>query len=267
MGRDVLTRPAPRADERIRYGDDPSHFGDLRLPPGPGPHRVVAYLHGGCWRAEYDLAHAGHICAALTAAGLATWSLEYRRLGNGGGWPATFLDVARALDHLRALAGTYRLDLGRVVVAGHSAGGHLAAWLASRSRLPAGDPLRGDPLALRGAVPIAGLVDLARSSELGLCGGSVDALLGGAPAKVPGRYALASPFELLPLGVAQVLVSGGRDTIAPVEIAERYAARATRRGDDVRLVTIAEADHFDLIDPTSPFFPAVRDAVLSLLAR
>lgn len=267
MGRDVLTRPAPRADERIRYGDDPSQFGDLRLPPGPGPHPVVAFVHGGCWRAEYDLAHAGHICAALTATGLATWSIEYRRLGNGGGWPATFLDVARALDHLPAIAGTYGLDLGRVVAAGHSAGGHLAAWLAARHRLPREDPAHVEAPALRGVVPVAGLVDLTRASELGLCGGSVDLLLGGAPAKVPGRYALASPFELLPLHVPQILVSGGRDTIAPTEIAERYAARARERGDDVRLVTIPEADHFDLIDPTSPHFPPVRDAVLSLLAR
>lgn len=266
MGRDVLTRTPPPADERIRYGDDPSQFGELRVPPGPGPHPVVVYLHGGCWMAEYDLGHAGHACAALTEAGAATWSLEYRRIGNGGGWPVTFRDVALGADHLREIADAWQLDLTRVVAAGHSAGGHLAAWLAARPRIPAGDQLRlPDPLVIHGLVSIAGLVDLARSSELRLCGGSMDLLMGGTPREVPDRYAVASPYELLPLGLPQVLVSGGRDTIVPVEIAERYAARAVETGDDARLVTIADADHFDLIDPREAAFARVREAVLGLL--
>lgn len=265
MGRDVLTRPAPRADERIRYGDDPSQFGELRLPPGSGPHPVVVYLHGGCWMAEYDLAHAGHICAALTAAGFATWNLEYRRIGNGGGWPATARDVARGADHLRTIAAAYGLDLGRVIAAGHSAGGHLAMWLAARHRLSPDDPSHLAVPGLLGVVSIAGLVDLARASALGLCGGAVQTLLGGPPAKLPGRYALASPYELLPLGSPQILVSGGRDTIVPVGIAERYAARAKERGDAVETITLDDADHFDLIDPLSPAFARVREAVLSLI--
>lgn len=266
MGRDVLARRPTPADVRIRYGQDPSQFGDLRVPAGRGPHPVAVYVHGGCWMAEYDLEHAGHACAGLTAAGVATWSLEYRRIGNGGGWPATFRDVARGADQLRAFAAEHDLDLGRVVAAGHSAGGHLAAWLAARGPSREDPAKEADPLRVRGAVAIAGIVDLARASELGLCGGAVDQLLGGAPARVAGRYALGSPFELLPLGVPQVLITGARDTIVPSEIAERYAARARERGDDVRIVEVAGADHFDLIDPTATAFAAVRDAALELLS-
>jgi acetyl esterase/lipase len=267
MGRDVLTRRPPPGEQRIPYGEDPSQFGHLRTPPGPGPHPVVVYLHGGCWLSEYDLDHAAHACAALTDAGVATWSLEYRRIGaSGGGWPATFNDVARGADHLRELAAEKRLDLSRVIAAGHSAGGHLAAWLAARPGIPAGDPLHTpDPLAIRGVVSIAGLIDLARASELRLCGGSMDLLIGGTPKAVPDRYAIASPYELLPLGVPQVLMSGGRDTIVPAGIAERYAARAKERGDTVETVTLENADHFDLIDPLTPAFARVREAVLALL--
>lgn len=266
MGRDVLTRRPPPGEERIPYGEDPSQFGHLRIPSGPGPHPVVVYLHGGCWLTEYDLTHAGHACIALTDAGVATWSLEYRRIGaSGGGWPATFNDVAQGADHLRKLATERDLDLSRVVAAGHSAGGHLAAWLAARPRIPAGDPLyTPDPLAIRGVASIAGLIDLARASELRLCGGSMDLLIGGTPREAPDRYAVASPYELLPLGVPQLLVSGGRDTIVPVGIGERYAVRAKERGDTVETITLEDADHFDLIDPTAPAFPRVRDAVLSL---
>lgn len=267
MGRDVLTRRPPPGDERIPYGEDPSQFGQLRLPSGPGPHPVVVYLHGGCWLSEYDLAHAAHACAALTDAGVATWSLEYRRLGaSGGGWPATFNDVARGADHLRTLAAEKHLDLSRVIAAGHSAGGHLAAWLAARPRVPAGDPLHTPAaLAIRGVVSIAGLIDLAHASELRLCGGTMDLLLGGTPREVPDRYAVASPYELLPLGVPQVLVSGGRDTIVPVAIAERYAARAKDRGDTVQTITVEDADHFDLIDPLAPAFASIRDAAIALV--
>jgi len=267
MGRDVLTRPPPPFDERIPYGDDPSQFGHLRLPRGAGPHPVVIYVHGGCWLTEYDLAHAGHVCAALTESGVATWSLEYRRLGDsGGGWPATFLDVARGADHLREIARTAPADLTRVVAAGHSAGGHLAMWLAARQRIPAGDPTHStDPLPLRGVVSIAGAVDLARASQLGVCGGAVDALMGGPPGSVTPRYAIGSPYELLPLGLPQALVIGGRDTVVPAEIADRYARRATELGDAVDLIRIDDADHFDLIDPLTPALARVREAVLALL--
>jgi acetyl esterase/lipase len=146
---DISKLPQPPADHRISYGPDPLHFGELRLPPGRGPHPVVIVVHGGCWFAEYDLHHLAAFSAALTKLGAATWSLEYRRIGNGGGaWPGTFQDVARGADYVRELAKKYPLDLKRVVIVGHSAGGQLALWLAARHRLPkesalyTPDPLR-----------------------------------------------------------------------------------------------------------------------------
>src|SRR5262245_48319205 len=158
---DYLRLPSIPADHRLSYGSDPAHFGDLYLPSQPGPHPVVVLVHGGCWRAQYDLAPLGQLCVALVGEGLAVWNVEYRRLGNGGGWPTTFLDVAAAADALGGIAGQYGLDLARVVVMGHSAGGHLALWLAGRRRLPPESPLfAAAPLPLRGVVAIAGVPDL-----------------------------------------------------------------------------------------------------------
>ena len=137
MASNIFDKEPPTAHARIPYGSDPLNVGDLRLPAGDGPHPVAVVIHGGFWRAKYTLEHIGHLCAALTAEGIATWSVEYRRLGDeGGGWPNTMLDVGAATDHLREIAPQYKLDLDRVVVMGHSAGGHLAAWVASRHRIP-----------------------------------------------------------------------------------------------------------------------------------
>src|SRR5437879_4138257 len=118
----VLTDiPAP-ADFRLRYGADANQFGDLRIPKGKPPHPAVMMIHGGFWRAKYDLTHAGHLCAALAKAGVATWNLEYRRVGNpGGGWPGTFADVLSGYRYLTELAAKYKLDLARSVLMGHSA--------------------------------------------------------------------------------------------------------------------------------------------------
>lgn len=148
---DIQKLPTPPADHRIAYGTDPLQFGDLRLPHGKGPYPVVVVIHGGCWYSEYDLKHVASFSAALTRLGVATWSLEYRRIGNsGGGWPGTFQDVAHGTDYLRVLARTYSLDLKRVIVAGHSAGGASALWLAARGNFPKDSPLyKSDPLPLR----------------------------------------------------------------------------------------------------------------------
>src|SRR5258706_14084699 len=153
---EALTPPAADV-RRIAYGADRWQFGDLRLPAGPGPHPVVITIHGGFWRARYDLDYLRYVAAALSAAGLATWNIEYRRIGNaGGGWPDTFLDVAAAADHVRALATTYPLELGRVVALGHSAGGHLAHWLAGPDRVAPRRPLAAhQPLSPAWAVGLA----------------------------------------------------------------------------------------------------------------
>jgi len=265
---DIQKLPRPAADHRVAYGSDPLQFGDLRLPAGSGPHPVVIVIHGGCWLSAYDLQHLSSFCAALTRAGMATWSLEYRRVGDpGGGWPGTLQDVSRGADHLRELAPRHRLDLNRVVAAGHSAGGHLALWLAARRRLCADSPLRAvDPIRLRGVVSLAGVPDLRRAAEQRICGDTLHRLLGGSPAAEPERYRQASPIELLPLGLPQRLIHGALDKIVPVALARDYEAAAKKRGDDVRLVVLDQAAHFEPVAPESSAWPVVEQAVRSLLA-
>lgn len=267
VSEDILTLPAPRANARIPYGAAPEQFGELRLPPGEGPHPVVVALHGGYYRARYGLDYMGHVCAALTAAGAATWNVEYRRLGNpGGGWPGTLLDVGQALDFLRTLAQRYALDLARVVAIGHSAGGQLALWLAGRHGIPTDSPVaEADPLPLHGAVSLAGVLDLRRGFDLRLSDDVIRQLLGGSPAEYPDRYAATSPIELLPLGMPQVVVHGTEDEHVPYELSQRYYDAARAAGDVADLVTLPGAGHFEVVDPRSREWPQVAEAVRRLL--
>jgi acetyl esterase/lipase len=263
----MLETPSPPADARIPYGKQAHQFGDLRLPPGPGPHPVVVMVHGGFWRAKYDLEHAGHLCADLTRRGYATWSLEYRRVGHeGGGWPGTFEDVAQGVDFLSTLAQSHPLELSRVVFMGHSAGGHLALWLAARSRLRAGEPLHTPaPFMPRGVVVLAGVVDLVRAHELRLSNGIVEEFLGGTPTQVPERYRLGSPAALAPIGVRQILIHGTADEPVPASISADYYARATGLGDPVQLISLPGTGHFEVINPLSREWPQVVEAIASLL--
>ncbi len=262
----MLEAPSPPADARIPYGEHAYQFGDLRLPPGPGPHPIVVMVHGGFWRARYDLEHVGHLCADLTRRGYATWSLEYRRVGHeDGGWPGTFEDVARGMDFLPTLAKSHPLDLSRTVVMGHSAGGHLALWLSGRRRLPPDSPLsRPDPFIPRGAVSLAGVVDLVRAQELRLGNDIVTEFLGGPPAQVPERYRLGSPSALVPLGIKQVLIHGTKDDTVPDSLSADYHARATALGDDVRLILLPGAGHFEVINPLAREWPQLVEALASL---
>jgi len=260
----------PPPGERVAYGVHPLAFGDLRLPKGDGPFPVVVVIHGGCWRAQYDLAHIAPLAAALGEAGVATWSLEFRRIGDaGGGWPGTFEDVAQGLDHLRRLSREVPLDLERVVVIGHSAGGHLALWLAARGQLPKESPLHSaDPLPVRGVVSLAGIADLrGYGGSPGYCNDSVELLLDGSARKRPERYAQTNPLELLPIGVPMRLVHGALDTVVRPEQSQRFAAAARARGDDAQLELLDTAGHFDLIAPFSAAWPRVRHTVLALLGR
>ena len=263
--------PSRAPDQRVSYGEDSSQYGELRVPAGAGPHPVVVLIHGGCFKAAY--AHAGDMAPmgdALKADSIATWNIEYRRVGQpGGGWPGTYLDVGRAVDHLRTLAGQYRLDLGRVVIVGHSAGGHLAMWAAARARLPASSPLYGtDPLPVRGVIDLAGPVDMTANIQgyESLCRDSViTSLLGGTPATVPERYEQASAIRLLPLGIPQVLVVGTHEEFVPLPLVEAYAEAARRAGDSVRVVVIPGAGHFEIASPRSSPWPRVESAIRSLL--
>lgn len=254
MGREILALPAPPADYRIPYGAGEFQFADLRLPKTAAPHPVVIVIHGGFWRAAYDLHYAGNMAAALTAAGLATWNIEYRRLGQpGGGYPGTLDDVAQAAGHLRKIVATHHLDLTRVVVAGHSAGGHLALWLAASKR----------GLPLKAAVALAGVADLRRAWELHLSNTVVGELMGGSPAEHPERYRDASPIERLPAGISQCLIHGEADDIVPIEISERYEKAALEKGDRCRMLRLA-CDHFDIVDPRSAVWPQVARAIVDL---
>jgi acetyl esterase/lipase len=265
--RDLLALPQPVADQTVAYGPAPQQVAELRLPEGPGPHPVVVVIHGGCWQAPWAFDHIRSFCTALTAGGLATWSLEYRRLGDpGGGWPGTFEDVARGADLLRDVARDHPLDLERVVALGHSAGGHLALWLAGRHRLPEGHALRGDrPLPLRGAVSLAGIPDLRAGARREICGDAIPQLLGGPPDEQEERVRLASPLELLPLGVPQRLVCGSADTIAPCGLSRDYAVAARRAGDPAEVNVVEGVGHFELVRPGSLAWATVLDAVEALL--
>lgn len=268
---DLLARPRPAADLRLAYGERPLQFGELWTPRGAGPHPVVLMIHGGCWRADLPgLELMDHACADLRAHGVAVWNIEYRRIGHeGGAYPGTFLDVAAATDHLRTIAESHGLDLGRVVASGHSAGGHLAVWALGRGRLPAESPLRGgDPLPLRGVVSLAGIIDLAAYHAEGpdACGGpgTIDALVG-APERTGVVYADTSPPMMLPLGGPQVIVSGELDHIVPGRFGAAYGAAAHAAGDPVRILDIPAAGHFELIDPTTPAWRRIRAEIVRML--
>ncbi len=259
---------------RVPYGEaSPLQFGHLRLPQRAhghdptGPFPVALLVHGGCWLSQYEISHLAALEMALAEDGFAVWSLEYRRVGDeGGGWPGTFLDVAEGADHLRQLSRRHPLDLSRVIAVGHSAGGQLALWLAARDQIPEGSELhRDDPLPIHGVLALAAAPDLAAHHAAGTCGGVVDALMGGSPEQHPERYAAASPMQLRPKGVPQVLVGGnldrgfGRDAFA-------YHDGATDPS-EVLLRELPGAGHFELIAPRTEAGMEVRRELAALLGR
>jgi acetyl esterase/lipase len=264
---DALALPRPAAEHQLPYGDDSLQFGELRLPDGDGPHPVAIVIHGGCWLAEYDLGYISGLAEALTESGLATWSIEYRRVGDlGGGWPGTFQDVADAADFLPRIEQEFNLDLDRVAAVGHSAGGHLALWLAGRTSLDGDDPLRGvRPLPLTGVVALAGIPDLAAFAAPEGCGSAVAPLLGGQPEMVGGRLERGSPIAMVPFGITQTLIVGELDPIVPGSQATSFAEAARRTGDEVSVIEISGAGHFELVDPANPAFETVRSSVLKAL--
>ena len=199
--------------------------------------RVAVLIHGGFWRQRYGRELEGGIARDLVSRGWAVWNIEYRRLGGGGGWPATFEDVRAAIEAMP-------LDTSRVVAIGHSAGGHLAVWAAAEGLLDA-------------AVSQAGALDLDELSRLGTSDDVVNQLLEGTPEEVPHRYAEASPRRRLPIGVPLLLVHGERDDDVPVHISREFAAAAREAGDDCELVVFDDESHYEHLEPGSRCWKAV----------
>lgn len=255
MSDDILKLAPPPADARISYGSDKYQFGEIRVPKGAGPFPLVMNIHGGFWRAAYDLGHAGHLCAALTAKEMVTWNVEYRRVGNsGGGWPGTFEDVRNAYRYVPQLAKKYPVNPSKVVVMGHSAGGQLAICVADH-----------EP-SLKYVMSLAGLLDLQQTWEQHLSNNAVAEFLGGPPSIVPEHYAEADPMKLTVLrSTTQWLLHGAADDIVPSFFSRNYAQSKKAAGADVHYSEISTAGHFDLIDPRSRAWPRVEDTVRHLL--
>ncbi len=263
----VFRRRYARAIERSlhRYGDDASQLGELFLPEGSGPHAVVVVIHGGYWKARYDRSLMGGLCEDLARRGLAAWNLEYRRVGNGGGWPETFADVAAGVDLLSDLE--VSLDLDRVGAIGHSAGGQLALWAASRSTLSGDAPGAAPRVSPRAVVSQAGVADLRLAAVTSPSDEPTLALIGGSPDEHPERYAHASPRERLPLGVEQLVLHGDRDETVSMLVSESYCSAAEALGDACELRVLPRTGHFEHIDASTEAWRIGRDWLAERLSR
>jgi acetyl esterase/lipase len=243
-----------------RYGLARQQDGEWWVPAGAaGRLPTVVLVHGGYWRASFDRSLEEAVAADLVGRSFLVWNVDYR--SSVEPWPTTLTDVAAAYDHL--VSGTHAelVDRERIAVVGHSAGGHLALWLASRHRLPDGAPGAGPsapvPALAVGQAPVASLVDAARA---GLGAGAVQALLGGDPDEVPERYAVSDPVALVPTGVPSVCIHGERDDVVPPVQSELYVAAATAAGDDAEL-RLVPGGHFEHLDPSSVAIEALREAL------
>jgi acetyl esterase/lipase len=271
-----------------RYGAHPAQFGELWLPDGArqdgarhegarhegarqdgAPLGTVVIIHGGFWRARYDLSLGRPLAADLAARGYTAWNLEYRRALAGGGWPGTFQDVAAGIDLLATLQVSAGLpvDTGQVIAVGHSAGGHLAAWAAGRSKLPPGAP--GAPganfVALAGVIAQAGVLALADCAREHVGGSAAPDLMGGGPAELPEEYRLADPIAAVPVPAPVLCLHSRGDDNVPFSYSERYVAAARAAGGRAGLVELS-GDHFTLIDPAAPDWAAAIEALPGLPA-
>ncbi len=253
----LLGRPKVSPTQNIQWGPGATDIADLWLPDGAGPHPVVLMVHGGCWQKSIaDRTIMNWAAEDLREQGVAVWNIEYRGVDEeGGGYPGTFLDVAHAADALRDQAPTYNLDLNRVAAIGHSAGGHLALWIAARHKLPANSPMRMDnPLKLVGVINSGGLADLKASrgvTQRDCLADIYDQLVGDISSTRAEVLSDTSPAEMLPLRVRQVSVNGHDDNIAPAVLGEGYTRRAKAAGDNADVVVVLNTGHVELISPGS----------------
>ncbi len=260
---------------RYSYGTDPSQYAELHLPRLRRYEGVAVVIHGGYWRSAYTAELGAPIAADLAAHGIVAWNLEYRRAGNGGGWPQTFVDVSAGIDALRVAAAEHALDLDRVVALGHSAGGQLAVWAAGRDKLPPGtpgfdataaEPTEPTAVPLTAVVSQSGVLDLRQAMALNLSDGAVRNFLGRSPESSPERYRLADPLQQIPLAVPVYAVAAAADVTVPPSLSRDYVAAAQVAGAVAELIPVP-GDHFDLIDIHSEAFTICRTLVSSNLTR
>jgi acetyl esterase/lipase len=262
---DLMSRPRPKADARTFYGTDPNQWGEWRSPKGAGRHPLVVMIHGGCWEAA--VADAGIMDWAaedLRGRGYVVFNIEYRRLGQvGAGYPGTYLDVAEAIAFARREAPRHGADPERVILLGHSAGGHLALWAAGRGRIPVSSPLHeAHPGRLLGVVALGAITDL--KADVTACGEAVTARMAGEVSSArPDPFADTSPYVLAPLGVRTLLITGLEDVTVPLTIARRYGEHAQALGDRVEIHT-PPGGHVEEIAPGSAAWTAAVAAVESV---
>ncbi|MFI6041757.1 alpha/beta hydrolase family protein [Nocardia sp. NPDC051321] len=254
---------------RINYGTSPDTVGDLYLPTtGAGPYPVVVLIHGGGWSQNRTLDHFGPLAASLVHAGVAVWNIEYRRVNGTGDWPVTLTDVddaVRALATVVSLRSGNQLDLRRVHLAGHSAGGQLAAWVAGRQTGSTDAKRTATAVRIRSVTLLAGVLDLVFAVNNGR-DAFVRNLLGGRPADVPDRYQMASPIAHLPTGIRISALHGSRDHVVSPEQSRRYVAAAQRAGETADLRILDGVGHGEFADATSPAWDAARTTILDHVA-
>ncbi len=257
-GQNEAVKVKPR---RIAYGSDRSQFGELSRPATSKHRGTVVIVHGGFWFAQYGLDLGRPLAADLARRGYTCWNLEYRRIGNGGGWPATFDDIAAGIDHLAGMD----VDISTMVAIGHSAGGQLATWAAGRAKLASSAPGAAPKVDLTGVVSQAGVLDMVTAARTGVGDTAVQQFLGGGPDEVPDRYRIADPVQAVPLTQPVLCVQSRADQNVPYAQSIAYVAAATKAGGKAELHTV-RGDHFTLIDPTSDAWAVVVDALPHLVA-
>jgi acetyl esterase/lipase len=267
---DYLALSGPAPSQHVAYGAAPSQFAELFQPAGDGPFPVAVIIHGGCWTKEFGgITQMRNMAGDLARQGVAVWNVEYRRYDeDGGGYPGMYQDVATAMDRLRVLATEHKLDLQRIVLVGHSAGGHLAQWAGARARLPRNSPLYvADPLPVPVVISLGGLADLRNEQALikTSCDRDIAQLAGVASAERPDIFSDTSPGEMLPAGVRTVLIHGEHDTIAPVRVGQDYARRAKEVGDAAEVLLLPGGSHYDEVAASSPSWAIVSGQIRKAL--
>jgi acetyl esterase/lipase len=258
-----LRKRAPKVIQLVeQYGGHPLQAGEWFAPLGDDIAATVVLVHGGFWGKDYERHLEHSVATDLARRGYLCWNIDYRSAAEP--WPATLTDVAAAYDHLLLGEFASRVDTRRVAIVGHSAGGHLAAWLASRHRLPAGAP-GYNPSMLRPAlaVPQAGVLALALAAERRVGRGAVQAFVGGSATDYPERYQVADPIKLLPTGIRSVLIHPIRDKSVPIQQSRLYLEAANDAGDDCSL-EVARGDHFTPLDPKSRAHQQLLDALATM---